>query len=180
MWNKALWFNPPAWFKRFLLYLRYRKIGKRVRSASNQKPTRALCEELLLALRPELFTPYNAAAALALRVSMPCTSIDAYTQKLKDAAMLVRQGKPIDPLWAVQEDVQLSVDRFLVSEDGYYVNAEKEIAAFKVAALRLCVLMQRSDSEGAGLFEHNLRVLTKLFISIRGFTAALIEISLAN
>ena len=79
--------------------------------------------------------------------------------------------------WIKRDITLISVDRFLLSSTGYYIDNEREIAQLKNNVLELCALMIVSDTATHGLDEHNLRMLTKLFIDIKEIGTKLLEVS---
>lgn len=181
MWKlPAHWFTPPSWLRRWVLGYRYRQIAVQAHAVSIHKPDRKLCAQLLMLLEPQQFEHYRAAMGQATTVSVLYAPIERYTQRLRETAAQVQQGKPIEAGWIAFEETTISIDRFLVSADGYYMLPAAAVANFKGAATRLCQLLEPADSETAGLYEHNLRVLTRLFVNLRVLTLALLEVSVSN
>jgi hypothetical protein len=144
------------------------------------KPNRQLCHDLLTQLSPALFRDYQPSMGLATMVAVPYPNVEAYTLKLKDAARVIKAGHYLSPDWFSTETFDINLDRFLISDDGFYINHEEAITKFKGAGLQLCQLMEASDTAQHGIHEHNLRMLTKLFINMRILTTQLIAASVGH
>lgn len=167
------------WFKRCWLRLRFLLLANYGnRQFSRHRPNRRLCEDLLNELRSEQFAQYRAVHGLGVQVVVPCATLDQWLKRLREAIRFIQQGAMIPPTWVDEEKHQLSLDRFLTSEDGYYLNIEQLIRKYKDTGLQLCHLMAAADTATVGLPEHNLRMLTKTFITMRELTSILIEVSL--
>ena len=167
-----------------ILSLIKRLIGEEPKLATAEEtknlPKRKLCEDLLKELSAERFKHYNPPSGLSVTTATMYANIETYTKGIVEVTKLVKQDKVIRPTWIDIKHTILSVDRFLVSEDGYYVNAREAVDNFKKAGLELCAVMEQSDVATYGLYEHNLRMLTKLFINLRYTTIALIEVSIIS
>lgn len=163
-----------------MTYWRFRQAQMAMKTISNHKPERRLCESLLYTLQPRNFERYKPSAGLAVQIAPLYPNVDSYTKHLKDIANLAVQEKPIDAALLSSETISVSVDRFLVTADGFYTPPVRAIENFQIAGLRLCNAMMRADTDEAGIYEHNLRVLTKLLINLRLVTFKLIEVSLAK
>lgn len=172
---KPIRFALPLWLEQYLARRRYRKVVQEARAVKSYKAHRKLCAQLLDGLDAQLFTKYDPAAGLAVLVTPLYPNVEHYTAKLKEAAALVQQAKILDPNWLTRDEHWLSLDRFLVSTDGYYVVPSKAIDAFRTAGLQLCTALAKSDEEASGVYEHNLRVLTRLFINLRLLTLAMLD-----
>lgn len=169
------------WLKRIISYLRYRKIKQSATHIPINKPSRALCEELLNQLDVELFAnTYRPNRGMSVAISVPYKSIEAYVSALKEFNYLIKNEYPISPDWNANDvEYHTTLDRFLSSsKDGYYLDLERILGKFKHEALLLCQLMKESDTATYGLHEHNLRMLTKLFINMRSLLTQLVDVSL--
>ena len=146
----------------------------------NNIPNRQLCENLLNELDEKRFESYNVALGLSLTVVTLYADVESYTKGLIDIVRLIKNDRPIRPTWIDLRHSTASVDRFLVSADGYYINTATAIDNFKKVGLELCFLMKESDTATYGIHEHNLRMLTRLFINLRHVTNMLILASITN
>lgn len=161
--------------------IRAKRALKRAKAITGQRPERAALQELFTYLRPELFTAYKVHSGASTRMAVWTPNIDAYTSKLKEATALVAREQAVRPTWvgdAPHRDV--SVDRFLESHDGYYVDQFKAVSEFRSAVLALCHALQPSDHLQYGVYEHNLRMLTRLLVNLRAVGIALMEVSYQN
>lgn len=138
---------------------------------------RKMCEELLHELSVEHFSSYMPSNGLCISIATHYSNIEQYTQKLVEFAKYIERERIIQADWVLVQETVLSIDRFLISSDGYYLDVVKAILDFKTAGLQLCMFMERSDVELSGYYEHSLRMLTKLLINLRLVTTKLIEAS---
>lgn len=168
------------WLKKHFLQLRYSFIANYARrQLSKTKPNRQHCEDLLKELSVERFKQYQPSVGLGVSIRTRYPNIESFTQKLKETTRLIREEKMIPVDWVASEELVIPVDRFMTSSDGYYLDVAEAVAHFKAQGMKLCEEMKDSDTATFGLAEHNLRMLTKLFINLRDVTTTLIETSLA-
>ena len=169
------------WLKRIYYCMRYKRLQHTLNALPQHKPNRAVCEALIKELQSTFFRMYHPNQGIGTGVTPLFKTIDAYTQKLKELSRLIKDQKPIPPDWSEGTNAsRITVDRFLTSADGYYLDVVKAVAEFQAASLNFCQLMEESDTATHGVYEHNLRILTKLFINLRFVTQQLIEVSLTN
>lgn len=153
---------------------------RRHQQLSPQHPNRNACEQMVELLRPDFFQQYRPSQG-KIECDFFYPNVEAYTTKLKELNKTIKDKRPIQSDWAGDIKVtRNTVDAFLVSDDGYYINPEQAVSNFKAASLELCQRMQVSDTAAHGVDEHNLRMLTKLFINLRVVHQRLIEVSLTN
>lgn len=167
------------WLKKIFLKWKIDKLD--LNSAGNKtlkyKPNRQLCEEIFNKLDPGLFKNYNPSAGLSSFINVTYITIGEYNTKIKETNNLLKQDLAVASSWIKRDITLISVDRFLLSSTGYYIDNEREIAQLKNNVLELCALMIVSDTATHGLDEHNLRMLTKLFIDIKEIGTKLLEVS---
>ena len=160
-------------FKKLLLFLGFKKTTVLI---SEHIPQRQICFELLTALRSGQFKNYNISKGLATLVTTQYASIDTYTQRLHTVTKLLKHEKTLTHEWGSVDGITISLDRFMISHDGCYLNAYEAVSNFKEAGLQLCIALEKSDGASAGLYEHQLRMLTKLLVNLRTITSKLIEV----
>lgn len=149
------------------------------RDVSRNQPQPALCYELTQLIDLVALENYNANAGAALWMTPLYSNIELYTQRLKETYYLLRDNRVIAPDWAANLVPQrVSFDRFLVSNDGHYVDVQTAIGEFRKASIQLTEFMKGVDTVTPGIMEHNLRMLTKLFTSLREVLLAMVDISL--
>jgi hypothetical protein len=106
-------------------------------------------------------------------------NIDTYIDKIKELTKTIKQGKHIPADWYGITPQQVSLDDFLTkASTGYYVDIVKELNALKEVGLKLCASLLLADSEETGMYEYNLRVLTRLFVNLRQLLMLLLNVSL--
>lgn len=176
MWFKRI----KAWFIEFSHMMRYHQITKSAAQLTEHQPSRKVCETLFNELRPEQFKAYNPFHGSSHALSPLYPGIETYTAKMKELTRLIKQDRSIPPDWNDSTPVDTVVDRFFVSNDGFYLDVIKAVSDFKEAGLQLCIAMQPADTETHGVYEHNLRMLTKLFVNMRHTATALMTVSLTK
>jgi hypothetical protein len=140
-------------------------------------PNRKLCLEVALALDVTKYKNYNPINGLSVLITTKYLDIESYTKKVKLTSLVLRENKMIPTSWDNVSTNTITLDRFLISSDGYYLDIEKAITKFKLACIELCTLLMDSDTAIYGIHEHNLRMLTMMLINIRGVLNTLIDAS---
>ncbi|MNU19601.1 hypothetical protein D3C71_78320 [compost metagenome] len=154
------------------------QFANRKKKGETRSPTkRMLCVDELRRLTPERFIHYRPVDGLGVRLDVCYTSVDVYCQALRDFSVQIQEERAVSPTQVVEPSSSVSLDRFLISSDGYYLEPVSSIAMFKERALHLCDTMESSDYVEAGLAEHNARMLTKLFTNMLALTTCLNEVS---
>jgi hypothetical protein len=125
------------------------------------------CMLLLVAMDPAYFFHYDAMNGMSLTVKPMFTNIELYTKKLSEVAKLMEQEKPVPVSWVQPTDKEVSVDRFLTTENGHYMDVRLGLSQFRDNAIKVCTLLEKSDYEDFGIHEHNLRMLLKLLINLK-------------
>lgn len=166
------------WIRKASLRWRLFQLSKQTAKASAFMPNRALCQQMLTLLECELFEHYSPKHGLGISIKNQHPNIESFTAKIKDSVRMVKEDKIIPTDWAVGQELTISLDRFLTTNDGYYGNRQVLIRSFKSAGLELCDYMSVSDDVQVGLPEHNLRMLTKVFVDIRNTAQLLLEAGL--
>lgn len=176
-----MWFKQiQLWFTKLGHMMRFHNIGKETSQLTEHQPSRKLCEALFTELSPAQFKEYEPYVGGSHAMSPLYPGIELYTAKMKELTRLVKQDRTIPPDWNDAVMLDTVVDRFFVSTDGYYLDIIKAVTDYKEAGLQLCIAMTPSDTETYGVHEHNLRMLTKLFVNMRHTTTALINVSLTK
>lgn len=168
------------WLKQLLSYLRFKYLLHTQRDLPVRQPNRPACEAWVHELRSEYFRQYVATIGMHTKIQTPYPSIETYTKIMRELARLIKEEKPLSPDWCTGQEFEMSFDRFLISTDGCYLNTEDAVSKFKEAALKLCHAMRPADTATHGVYEHNLRMLTKLFINLRVLTREMVKVSLTN
>lgn len=168
------------WFKRWVQRIRLYLIRRKYRNASPLQPNRKQCEELLSLFDPDSFAVYDPVAASVVALSIGFPNIVELAEKIEKTSLLLVEEKPIPRSWLKLTEREVSLDRFISIRGDHYINVVESVARFKKAGLELCALMQKSDTETAGIHEHNLRMLTRLFQTMQGLTIQLLDYGLAK
>lgn len=160
------------WLKKFLSLFALN--AKPIKKTNPTK--RKLCEETLLSLDTDEIN-YSVSDGKQVLVSVRYTTIEEYIHRLKEAQVAIKRSQPIPPEWFSHTETTLSVDRFMISTDGYYIDIPSAIREFKKEALNLCQLLEAADTERVGLYEHCARVLMPLFINVTSIIKAINEVT---
>lgn len=168
MWLKKLWLKLKYYWTK-------RSIASETGLSQRQKNVM-----LLERLNPDQFSLYHFDHGVGVFFQTPYATIDKYAEKLKEASQIVRREKVISPGWVESNLSRVSVDGFLTSTEGFYLDNALAVKRFRDYALELCVAMEPADEAEYGVYEHNERMLTKLMNNIQLTTEALIEVSLMN
>lgn len=161
------------WFKRLFHKWKLRRLLNR--KILQHKPDRLLCKQLLTELNASSFKIYSPSLGVGILIQTRYNDIETYSAKLKSTSRLLKQGSLIPNNWDIVNEQTISLDRFLISSDGYYLDIQKAISDFKTNGLEFCNLMEDSDTAQYGLPEHNLRMTTNLIINLTLVTKKLIE-----
>lgn len=174
--------NLSAWFHTWRLRRQATRLLQASRDIKTVHTQRFICEKLLAMLDPQRFARYRADIGAGVRIHVFARNVEQYADLLRRASAEVIKEAPMNPAsWgSYAGESNIPVDRFLVSSDGYYIDYPKAIAAFRNAGLQLCQALEPSDEAEYGVYEHNLRVLTKLLQNLREVTAALLDVSLQH
>lgn len=163
------------WLKR-----RLNKTSQEIDTNEKKEPLRVLCEKMLHEITVPQFALYHSSSGQSTSITVPDSCMDNYIERIRSITKIVEKEVPLPSIDISAEMKVLTVDSFLVSADGYYLDAEKAVERFKVAGLKLCAAMEKSDLAEYGVNEHNRRIVSKLFINMREVSKALVEVSLTN
>lgn len=143
------------------------------------KPNRKQCAELLGLLDPQQYLNYDPHYGRSITLSAETPNLEAFTKKLQDASAMVIREYRIPNDWVRTDEVVVPFDKLFIGVDGCYItDFTQAVAKFKTAASRLCDLMEASDDATHGIHEHNLRMLSRLFVQMRDLTTSMLEVSL--
>jgi len=172
-----MWFSELVKYLKSLFSLNNPK--KEIIKESPFAPNRKLCETLLKELNSNKLTNYSVSVGLSITIQPLYPDIETYIKKLKEAVVIIKYDKKIPREWGIAESRSMTLDHFLITSDGYYVDVPKAVEIFKEAGIKLCEIMEESDTAQYGVPEYNLRMLTNLFINLREITKKLIEVSVS-
>ena len=159
------------WLKKLLLLFAPLPKAKPIK-----KTKRKLCEESLHNLNTDSIN-YSIKAGKQTIVSVRYKTIEEYTQRIREAQLAIKKSQPIPGEWISPIETSMSLDQFMVTKDGFYLDIPLAITNFKKEALNLCQLIEESDTATVGFYEHCGRVLTPLFINVTSITKSINEVS---
>ncbi|BDD79566.1 hypothetical protein [Burkholderia phage FLC9] len=157
----------------------YAALQLKYKDQSVVKPNRKLCAELLVLLDPQQYKKYDPHYGRTVTLSAEISNLEAFTKKLQDASAMVIRDYRIPNDWVRTDEVVVPFDKLFIDSGGFYItDFTQAVSKFKTAASRLCELMEASDDATHGIHEHNLRMLSRLFVQLRDVTTSMVEVSL--
>lgn len=165
---------------RWYLKRRFTKTSQEIATNEKKEPQRVLAAKMLAEIDSTRFGDYHSSSGESTPLSAPDKCMDDYIERIKSVTKIVQKEAALPSIDISPEMKELTVDSFLVSADGYYLDAEKAIERFKQAGLNLCQAMEPSDTAEYGVYEHNRRIASKLFTNIREVAKTMVEVSLTN
>lgn len=173
------------WIKKLMAALdehnvrvKYELVKKQHAALPDKKPNRKHCLEVLLMLNSEKYVRYAPHYGRNITLSVDIANLEAFTKKLLDTSALVIRETPVPPGWMKVDEALVPFDRLFVSNDGFYMDPATAVERFRKAAVGLCELMEASDTATHGIYEHNFRMLTRLFVQLKEVSTCLVEVSL--
>lgn len=173
------------WFKRIRENLRthnvrahYQSLKLRYKELPDKKPNRKQCAEILALIDPDKYQNYTPLYGRSVVLGVDTPNLEAFTKKLLDTSAMVVRETPVPVGWIKPDEDAVQFDRLFVSIDGFYVDVVSAVTKFKTTGLRLCELMEDSDTATHGIYEHNFRMLSRLFVQLRELGICLLEVSL--
>lgn len=166
------------WFTKLLLFLGFKNKVIETETISKHKPNRQLCQSLLEGLETDNFKHYLPIDGLLNIVCVHYNNIELYTKKLKEVTRDIKQNKLTLTDLSIINESTLSIDRFFISSNGYYVDPVRAVNNFKEAGLAFCLCLETTDTEHTGYSDYSLRMCTKLLINLKEVTIKLNNVSL--
>jgi hypothetical protein len=114
-------------------------------------------------------------AANGVFISTCVFNIARFVTVLKQITMTIKKNEALDSDRYALVMVDKTLDQFFISDDGYYIESTY-IYEFVEEALKLCELMEGAESAEYGVQEHNLRILTKTFASLKSILTGLLQV----
>lgn len=144
--------------------------------AEEKKTTRQQVIERLQVLSLLDVKQYQPNIATTIAVTVIYKDIVTYTKKLKELNYTISQLKGVirGEQCKFQPNTQ-NLDLFFQTEDKYYISREK-ITEFISAAKELCDRTKGGDTATVGEEEHNYRMLTHVFVSLKSVSSGLIVV----
>lgn len=136
---------------------------------------RELCLELIAGFKELSDKNYSPLAANGIFINAVVPNIAKFIPLLKQINASIRKDEALDATKYNWVMVNITLDQWFVSDDGYYIDSSS-IYDFVEESLRLCELMEGAESAEFGVQEHNLRILTKTFVSLKSILTGLLEV----
>lgn len=145
----------------------YYFLRRRAANHPPNKPSRALVEDLLKIVNPSLMAGYKPSEHGSLQLTVPWIYSDSYAGKLKGFNDVMATGEPVPVTSVADNNIVLLLEQFLSTSEGHYADPVQTAEDIKREGLRLCKLLEKSDTAEMGVDEHNLRMLHRTLISLR-------------
>jgi hypothetical protein len=149
-------------------------VGRDVLPPAGQS-NRELCLELIVGFKELSDRNYSPLAANGVFISTCVPNIARFVTVLKQITMTIKKNEALDSDRYALVMVDKTLDQFFISDDGYYIESTY-IYEFVEEALKLCELMEGAESAEYGVQEHNLRILTKTFASLKSILTGLLQV----
>lgn len=136
---------------------------------------RQLCLQFLVELQEVSNNRYHPLAANSIFITAPCDNINRMLVYIRGYNQMLRENKTIDAVdcnWTMRE---MTLDQFFVSEDGFYISSATIVQLIEETQ-RLCEFMDGAEEAEFGNLEHNNRMLTKYFVSLKSILAAFLQV----
>ncbi len=161
------------WWKKRSLNKRFERVTRDFLELNDNKPERKLCERLLTELQPEWYLKYNVSVGAQVKLSSSFKNLDSMTKYIKNIARLIHRDTLSVVDAQTMEANAYSVDRFLITDAGFYQEPMFAVRQFQEAGLNLCRALESSDTDKDSIAHFQLRVATKLLVEMRKVTYAL-------
>lgn len=165
------------WVKRLIVRLRHYWILRRYRDHEPMAANRKECEEILNLLDPREFEKYVPMKTAGQTITTRVKALADLVEKIHSANQLLVEETPVPRTWYTGQEQTMTLDSFISIRDNHYIPVGATVMRLKNEGLQLCKLMVASDTETVGLHEHNLRVLTTLFVDLRTVSQRLLSLS---
>ena len=163
--------------EKFLTKRKYKKLLVKYQNISHNNPNRKMLLELILLFNTDIYFKYNPNLSNGIIINSRYPNIETLNNALKEINRLITNGEIISKDIDNVEIINKTIDLFLTTKDGFYCNPIKELIQFKDNVIEICELMEDSDTAEYGLANHNLRMLTKTFITLKEITTKFLELS---
>lgn len=134
-------------------------------------------ESILLMLRDNIDRPFDNKLALSIRVK---STLPDFSQ-LNRLLILINHDLSNDHVLSASRSggqiEEYSLDRLFIDNEGRYINW-LQVTSFCEEALKMCKLTEGYEQYTHGTEEHNLRMLSKVFVTVRSISSGLLEVLL--
>lgn len=180
-------------FRKYLLRNRLKHLLKRYSGDIARVANREKCELLMREIPVEYFKQYNVKKGTERTIQTGVKNLDAYVRLLKKAQAVIRTEQYFSGVWYTDSLTEyesngsapaayvveaITIDRLLVSANGYYSDPYTVISEFQSVGHQICLLLRQADAQQVGYYETTVRMLNKLFLDMAIIAIGLIQVYL--
>lgn len=165
-------------FKKWYNKCRYFVLLKQTYALPKHKPNRSLLSKLINLLSDIDITEYNTFYGMSIYVDTCDSNMSDLINRLKRINKEILLGKIIPNNCIDKPTTSKLLDLYLSSNNGYYVDINKNILIYIEQCKNLCELMATADTVDIGVEFRNMLLLTNTFTELRNITMVLIEMRL--
>lgn len=139
---------------------------------------RVSAEKILLVLKDNLNKPFDPKLALGVRVKSTLSDFSKLASLLKLINNDLSKGQILSASRSGEQLEDYSLDELFIDSKGYYIDW-LQVTSFCEEALKMCEFTEGYENHDHGMEEHNLRMLSKVFVTVRSISSGLLEVLLA-
>ena len=164
--------------KKYYNKCRYKIVLKQLSLLSKLKPNRSILRDLVDILEDTDIVEYQTIYGMSRYLSFSDNDLDTLVSRLKNVNQQISIGNIIPISIVTKTKSTKSLDMYLSSNDGYYVDINKSINEYVKHCKTLCIITANYDTADTGIEFRNMMLLTDMFIELRELTKVLIEMRL--
>ena len=157
---------------------RYKIVLKQLGMLSKLKPNRSILGNLIDILGDTDVVEYQTIFGMSRYLSFSDNDLDTLIGRIKSVNRQVLVGNIIPISFVTKTKSTKSLDVYLSSNEGYYVDINESISEYVKHCKILCSITANADNADTGIEFRNMMLLTDMFIELRELTKALIEMRL--
>lgn len=136
---------------------------------------RADCEKILLMLEPLLENEYDPKKAFDVTIKVTKTDFYQLTYQLRGINNDLSRERSLSANDCGGEVVEIGFDSLFISNTNHYI-PWSQVHSFFQEAMKVCTLTKGHEESTYGPKEHNLRMLSPVFLNIKNVSTSLISI----
>lgn len=109
---------------------------------------------------------YDVSIGFLIKIDPMFGNIEAYTKVMNHATYLIRKKTPLPVVWGNENSGQVTLDRFLLTADNTLQDKEEAVTNLLESGLSLCKAIEDSRTEEGSHYDHNHRVMNRLFLNL--------------
>lgn len=161
--------------KRFLVFLKALWLSSNKKEEKTRRLSdRQQCLRMLHRLSLYSHLSYDPKKALYVAIEAPNDDILTFTESLEKFNDILANQMMLSPSLCYVSTKRKSLDDYFVSKNNHYIPTDV-ITRFIRAATLLCEQTETSEEATFGDLEHNYRMLTSVYTSIKSICSALLE-----